>query len=124
MGAPTSEALTWSVRSVLNSVYSCSIVVRVQMLSELEEILDYKSYQDNGQNDKMDTMKKTWMKRHVPAPSVIHTTQTNCFAGYKAVNQTLKCGNGSYKSGLLFSHPKTTIPCGSNSPTYAGKTTG
>ncbi|KAG8995960.1 phosphatidylinositol kinase- protein kinase tor1 [Tulasnella sp. JGI-2019a] len=42
---------------------SYNIVVRVQMLSELEEILDYKSYQDNDQFDKMDTMKKTWMKR-------------------------------------------------------------
>ncbi|KAG8880408.1 phosphatidylinositol kinase- protein kinase tor1, partial [Tulasnella sp. 403] len=40
-----------------------NIVVRVQMLSELEEILAYKGWYDNNQTDKMEMMKKTWMKR-------------------------------------------------------------
>lgn len=52
------------VRS-LSDPQTLSIVVRVQMLSELEEILSYKGWQENNQYDKMETMKKTWMKRSV-----------------------------------------------------------
>lgn len=48
------------------SLLAYSTVVRIQMLSELEEILAYKGWQDSNQHDKMDTMKKTWMRRYVP----------------------------------------------------------
>lgn len=38
-----------------------SVMVRAQMLSELEEIIAYKQYAD--QPERQATMKKTWMKR-------------------------------------------------------------
>jgi FKBP12-rapamycin complex-associated protein len=40
-----------------------SIMVRAQMLSELEEIILYKQYAD--QPERQQTMRKTWMKRCV-----------------------------------------------------------
>ena len=38
-----------------------SVMVRAQMLSELEEIITYRLSAD--QPEKQDTMRKTWMKR-------------------------------------------------------------
>ena len=38
-----------------------SIMVRAQMLSELEEIIAYKQYAD--QPERQQTIRKTWMKR-------------------------------------------------------------
>ena len=38
-----------------------SIMVRAQMLSELEEIIAYKQYAD--QPERQATMRRTWMKR-------------------------------------------------------------
>jgi len=40
-----------------------SVMVRAQMLSELEEIIAYKHYAD--QPERQATMRKTWMKRQV-----------------------------------------------------------
>lgn len=40
-----------------------SVVVRVQMLAELEEIITYKQYAD--QPDRQATIRKTWMKRYI-----------------------------------------------------------
>ncbi|KAG8859069.1 phosphatidylinositol kinase- protein kinase tor1 [Tulasnella sp. 330] len=42
---------------------SYSIVVRVQMLAELEEAMVYKTYRSKNQAEKMDTMRKMWRKR-------------------------------------------------------------
>jgi FAT domain. len=42
---------------------SFSVMVRAQMLSELEEIIAYKQYAD--QPERQQTMRKTWMKRYV-----------------------------------------------------------
>ena len=38
-----------------------SIMVRAQMLAELEEIISFKQYADQPERQEM--MKKTWMKR-------------------------------------------------------------
>lgn len=38
-----------------------SVVVRVQMLAELEEIIDYKK--NNDQPERQALIRKTWMKR-------------------------------------------------------------
>jgi serine/threonine-protein kinase mTOR len=46
---------------LMRRVFLHSIVVRVQMLSELEEIITYKQHAD--QPDRQATQRKTWMKR-------------------------------------------------------------
>lgn len=38
-----------------------AVIIRIQMLSELEEIIRYKQLSE--QPDKQATMRKTWMKR-------------------------------------------------------------
>ena len=40
---------------------SCSVVVRVQMLAELEEIISYKGHADEP--DRQATQRRTWQKR-------------------------------------------------------------
>lgn len=59
MGAPMSE-------SPFLSSTDDSVVVRVQMLSELEEIISYKDHAD--QPDRQETQRKTWRNR------LAHTT--------------------------------------------------
>ena len=49
-----------------------SVVVRVQMLAELEEIITYKQYAD--QPDRQATIRKTWMKRYI----LIFTNYLRC----------------------------------------------
>jgi phosphatidylinositol kinase/protein kinase (PI-3 family) len=44
---------------------SASVMVRAQLLSELEEIIDYKKLADRPERQK--TMRKTWMKRYAPS---------------------------------------------------------
>jgi hypothetical protein len=61
MAAPTSAFALLSVRYRL-AEYFHSIMVRAQMLSELEEIIAYKQYAD--QPERQQTMRKTWMKRY------------------------------------------------------------
>jgi hypothetical protein len=71
-----------------------SIMVRAQMLSELEEIIAYKQYAD--QPERQQTMRKTWMKRCVMRmfPDVLHLELwTDC----KGASQKLMCGNASFK---------------------------
>lgn len=50
-------------------------MVRAQMLSELEEIIQYKQYAD--QPEKQNFMKKTWMKR-LAYSYMNHTYFTDC----------------------------------------------
>ena len=45
------------------TVLSLSVTVRAQMLSELEEIMQYKM--SNDQPERQESMKRTWMKRSV-----------------------------------------------------------
>lgn len=40
-----------------------SVMVRAQMLSELEEIISFKQYAD--QPERQQAMRKTWMKRYI-----------------------------------------------------------
>lgn len=40
-----------------------SVMIRAQMLSELEEIIQYKQYAD--QPERQESMKRMWMKRFV-----------------------------------------------------------
>jgi FKBP12-rapamycin complex-associated protein len=49
------KVLGWSVTDAL------SVVVRVQMLSELEEIIQYKDHADEP--ERQATMRKTWHSR-------------------------------------------------------------
>lgn len=42
-----------------------SAVVRIQMLSELEEIISYKEATAVGNNERRAVIQKTWMKRQV-----------------------------------------------------------
>ena len=44
-------------------MFSSSVLVRAQMLSELEEIIAFKQFAD--QPERQQIMRKTWMKRHV-----------------------------------------------------------
>jgi serine/threonine-protein kinase mTOR len=46
--------------------FPLSVVVRVQMLAELEEIISYKINSD--QADRQKTTRKTWMERSVSNP--------------------------------------------------------
>lgn len=59
MVEPTSEysvtCFTYLPKALL------SVMVRAQMLSELEEIISYKQYAD--QPERQATQRKTWMKR-------------------------------------------------------------
>lgn len=71
------------------------------MLSELEEILLYKGWQDNNQFDKMDSMKKTWMKRYRTFRAFAIATQHHSFLVFKDVNQKWKSGSGFFKSEPL-----------------------
>jgi FAT domain len=43
------------------SNFCCSVMVRAQMLSELEEIIAYKQFAD--QPERQQTIRKTWVKR-------------------------------------------------------------
>lgn len=58
--------------SVMLTLSHHSIMVRAQMLSELEEIIDYKKHAD--QPDRQRMMRKTWMKRFVIAAPFPSTT--------------------------------------------------
>ena len=53
------------------SNFCCSVMVRAQMLSELEEIIAYKQFAD--QPERQQTIRKTWVKRFAlfacPSPS-------------------------------------------------------
>ena len=57
------EALDTELSALLGESYNraYSVVVRVQMLAELEEVITYKKSEDN--EEKRDTMKATWTKR-------------------------------------------------------------
>ena len=44
-------------------MFSPSVLVRAQMLSELEEIIAFKQFAD--QPERQQVMRKTWMKRQV-----------------------------------------------------------
>ncbi|KAI9673478.1 MAG: phosphatidylinositol kinase- protein kinase tor1 [Caeruleum heppii] len=57
------EGLDTELSALLGESYNraYSVVVRVQMLAELEEIITYK--QNNGNPEKQETMRRTWMKR-------------------------------------------------------------
>ncbi|KAI9820202.1 MAG: phosphatidylinositol kinase- protein kinase tor1 [Pycnora praestabilis] len=57
------EGLDTELSALLGESYNraYSVVVRVQMLAELEEIITYK--QNNGNLDKQETMRRTWTKR-------------------------------------------------------------
>ena len=44
-------------------IFFSSVLVRAQMLSELEEIIAFKQFAD--QPDRQQIMRKTWMKRQV-----------------------------------------------------------
>jgi FKBP12-rapamycin complex-associated protein len=70
-----------------------SIMVRAQMLSELEEIIAYKQYAD--QPERQQTMRKTWMKRFVSIPRLIDAADIALVC--KVVNQTSKFGNGFFR---------------------------
>lgn len=50
-----------------------SAVVRIQMLSELEEVISYKEATAAGNVDRRNVIQKTWMKRCAifPAPFVV-----------------------------------------------------
>lgn len=52
-----------------------SIMIRAQMLSEFEEIIQYKQYAD--QPERRNSMKKTWMKR-LAYNYLNHTRFTDC----------------------------------------------
>lgn len=70
-------------------------MVRAQMLSELEEIINYKQFAD--QPDRQATMRKTWMKRFVPR----HKPTFFCDAlhsGYKDAKEMWRFGSESCKS--------------------------
>lgn len=64
---PTSESLlsTRPLRKALTPVPSDSAVVRIQMLSELEEIISYKEATAVGNSERRAVIQKTWMKRSV-----------------------------------------------------------
>jgi FKBP12-rapamycin complex-associated protein len=53
----------FSTGSVIASadILSFSVMVRAQMLSELEEVITYKQYADQPERQQM--MRNTWMKR-------------------------------------------------------------
>jgi hypothetical protein len=95
---------------------SCSIMVRAQMLAELEEIISYKQYAD--QPERQQTMRKTWMKRYVIYQAV-QTSFTHCFIDYKVVSLMSKFGNAFFKCEHLFLVLKMTLSCGSNLRIYA-----
>jgi hypothetical protein len=65
-----------------------SVLVRAQMLSELEEIIAFKQSAD--QPERQQVMRKTWIKRQVVW--TIHCKLgLNC-VDCKVVNQTSRCG--------------------------------
>ena len=47
--------------SVIDLTFFLSVIVRAQMLSELEEIIAYKQFAD--QPERQATIRRTWMKR-------------------------------------------------------------
>ncbi|KAH0559920.1 hypothetical protein GP486_003558 [Trichoglossum hirsutum] len=57
------EGLDTELSALVGESYNRAygVVVRVQMLAELEEIITYK--QNNGHPEKQETMRRTWMKR-------------------------------------------------------------
>jgi hypothetical protein len=60
-GGRTSELFVLFFLSCLPTILA-SVMVRAQLLSELEEIIAYKKYADQPERQK--TMRKTWMKRY------------------------------------------------------------
>ena len=70
-----------------------SIMVRAQMLSELEEIIAYKQYAD--QPERQQTMRKTWMKRFVFISRLIDAVDIALVC--KVVSRTSKFGNGFFR---------------------------
>ena len=69
-------------------------MVRAQMLSELEEIIQYKQYAD--QPERQASMRRTWMKRFEPQsdPRIAILMQ---HADFKGANRMSKFGNVSSK---------------------------
>lgn len=51
--------------SISSLTFFCSAVVRIQMLSELEEIISYKEAITAGNTERRMVIQKTWMKRFV-----------------------------------------------------------
>jgi FKBP12-rapamycin complex-associated protein len=62
--------------TALSASPSLSVLIRIQMLSELEEIITYKRQAD--QPHRQATMRKTWMKRCAPVGSHLGCS---CVAG-------------------------------------------
>jgi FKBP12-rapamycin complex-associated protein len=79
---------------VISDGSAASIMVRSQLLSELEEIIAYKQYADQPERQK--TMRKTWMKRCV-AVLVPYSNNTYPFVASEAVNLIRKFGREFYK---------------------------
>ena len=69
-------------------------MIRAQMLSELEEIIQYKQYAD--QPDRQESMKRMWMKRFVVFVTYERVIKRR--ADYTGVNLRSSIGNESYKS--------------------------
>ena len=99
-------------------MFFSSILVRAQMLSELEEIIAFKQFAD--QPERQQVMRKTWMKRQVDW-TVHHALGLNC-VDYKVVSQTLRCGK-EYSKFVLSSWLREMTPwCGSNFQIFVVKT--
>jgi hypothetical protein len=115
-----------SVAHVCLNFLLCSVLIRIQMLSELEEIIYYKQHAD--QPDRQATMRKTWMKRlalilHLSHPLVPSTDQAypseTSPSGSRDASKTSRSGNECCRSEASSSRPRRTRRCGSSLPTSA-----
>jgi hypothetical protein len=85
-----------------------SVIVRVQMLAELEEIISYKDHA--AEPDRQATQRQTWQKRLVSHRALLMTD-------YTGAREMWKFGSGFCRSDRLFLRPTKISIRGSTLPT-------
>ncbi|GHJ88255.1 hypothetical protein NliqN6_4657 [Naganishia liquefaciens] len=124
------DLLDGELTSLSNESYgrAYDVVVRVQMLSELEEIISYKKFQD--QPARQETLRKTWMKRlkgcqpDVEVWQRILQVRTLVLNPMEATDMWIKFANLCRKSDRLDLACKTLNSLLGTSPPSGGETQG
>ncbi|KAJ9098776.1 hypothetical protein QFC19_006252 [Naganishia cerealis] len=124
------DLLDGELTSLSNESYgrAYDVVVRVQMLSELEEIISYKKFQD--QPTRQETLRKTWMKRlkgcqpDVEVWQRILQVRTLVLSPIEATDMWIKFANLCRKSDRLDLACKTLNSLLGTSPPSGSETQG
>lgn len=124
------DLLDGELTSLSNESYgrAYDVVVRVQMLSELEEIISYKKFQD--QPARQETLRKTWMKRlkgcqpDVEVWQRILQVRTLVLSPIEATDMWIKFANLCRKSDRLDLACKTLNSLLGTSPPSGSETQG